>query len=202
MVNFLLDNSLDLPSSLAFCGFGRVETDLSIIPRRTGQHLMKLCRVDPITSSTILWWTETKYSFHRSTSSLVWLNSSPKPWTRMVAASLTCAMFFQDYPLRNWKVASLMALKFVSSSEILSLRSQWRNWNRKHGKPLFWLWRIFWVTTKPVIMKNLSITRFMLSKALDATWALKCTIYSHTLIDFLKTLALWVTSRGRGSIRI
>ena len=125
MVNFLLDNSLDLPSTLAFCACGIVGTDLSTIPGRTGQHEMKLCRVDPITSSTIFWWTETKYSFHRCTSSLAWLNSSSKPWTRIVAASLTCAMFFHDYPLRNWKVASLMALKFISSSEILSLRSQW-----------------------------------------------------------------------------
>ena len=70
MVNFLLDNSLDLPSTLAFCACGIVGTDLSTIPRSTCQHEMKLCRVDPITSSTILWWTETKYSFHHCTSSL------------------------------------------------------------------------------------------------------------------------------------
>ena len=70
MVNFLLDNSLDLPSTLAFCACGIVGTDLSTIQGRTGQHEMKLCRVDPLTSSTILRWTETKYSFHRCTSSL------------------------------------------------------------------------------------------------------------------------------------
>ena len=70
MVNFLLDNSLDLPSTLAFCACGIVGTDLSTIQGRTGQHEMKLCRVDPISSSAILWWTETKYSFHRCTSSL------------------------------------------------------------------------------------------------------------------------------------
>ena len=70
MMNFLWDNSLDLPSTLAFCACGIVGTDLSTIPRSTCQHEMKLCRVDPITSSTILWWTETKYSFHYCTSSL------------------------------------------------------------------------------------------------------------------------------------
>ena len=161
---FYWNSSLDLPSNLAFCACGTVGTDPSTISRRTGLQEMKWCRVDQTTLSTILWWTDTKYSCHRYTSGLAWLNSSPKPWTRMVVASLTCAMFFQDYPLRNWKLAFLMVLKFVSLSEILSLRSQWPHWNWKHGKPLFWLWKIFWVTTKPVIMKSLSPTCFMLSK--------------------------------------
>ena len=78
---------------------------------------------------------------------------------------------FPGLSIRNWKVASLMVLKFVASSEVLSLRSQWPNWNRKHWKPLFWLWKKFWATAKPVIMKNLSPTCFMLSKTLNATWA-------------------------------
>ena len=158
MVNFLLGQQSGFTKYPCFLCMWDSSTDLRTIPRRTSLHEMKWCRVDPTALSTILLWTDTKYSFHRCTSSLAWFNSSPKPWTGMVATSLTCVMFFQDYPLRNWKVASLMVLKFVSSSEILSLTSQWPNQNRKHGKPLFWLWRTFWVTPKPVIMKNLSPT--------------------------------------------
>ena len=44
MLNFLSDNSLVLPSILAFCACGIVGTDLSTIPGRTGQHEMKMCR--------------------------------------------------------------------------------------------------------------------------------------------------------------
>ena len=49
-----------------------------------------------------------------------------KPWTKMVAASLTCAMFFQDYLLKNWKggIFDGSQVRQLITVEILSLRSQ------------------------------------------------------------------------------
>ena len=52
----------------------------------------------------------------------------------MVAALLTCARFFQDWPWRSWKLASLKVLRSGSSSEIQSSKTQWTNWNWKRGR--------------------------------------------------------------------
>ena len=66
MVNFLFRQQYGFTKYPCFLCMWDNRADLSTIPR-TGLHEMKWCRVDPTTLSTILWWTDTKYSFHRCT---------------------------------------------------------------------------------------------------------------------------------------
>ena len=66
---FCWDNSLASPSTHVFCACGIVGTVLSITRRRTGLCGRNWCLAKKGTPSTTLWWTETEYSSHRSTSS-------------------------------------------------------------------------------------------------------------------------------------
>ena len=90
------------------------------------------------------------------------LNQEVRLWTRMVTASLTCARLFQDWPWRSWKLASWMVLRFSSSSETQSLKTQWSG------------------TRSMETMQNLSTTCWLLSETWAAIWASRCTTYFHT----------------------
>ena len=153
---FCWDNSQGTPSTHASCACGIVGRLLSITQRKTGLCGRNWCFAEQGKSSTTLWWRETGYSSPRCTSSSVWLSSSPKLWTSMAAASLICARLFQDWPWKSWKLASLTVLKSVNSSAIQSLKTQWTKWNWKLGRLLFWSWRTFLATRRPVCYSNCS----------------------------------------------
>lgn len=100
---------------------------------------------------------------------------------KYVAVLLTCTRIFQHWPLRRWKLASLMALKSFSSLESLTLKTRWMQGDSTQEWLLLWLRRTIlgtnWETTH-----CLSPIWCLLSEILDSALVLKCINYCHMWI--------------------